>query len=1123
MFKLEKYDTKSLVMVLAIVLFINIVIIIKTNPNITGLVIQKESGIKTIEKSFNESTTLNLNLRNVRSLRINALFKGKGYAYGYIEINNKTLKIFDTRLKQKFLTISGMVVLNTTMNESINNTTNEANQAINQSVNNETQQESNQSLINNESIKEIDISNECLDTCIIYADQIKKLYINVTNGTLIVHNITYQYMSKQNNPPTQVKAIKPIVLNINESIKINLSQYFTDKDNDSLIYDHSSTPINIAINKDIAIINANKEGVYLLYFYVSDGKEVVKSNEFSIIVKSYQNNISQEMNKTRRNVLERLRNNRRISKELLKKLEKENTTRIIIQVKSKDYLRKLSLYTKLKDKPMPKVIKAMSQYIVMNATPQEIEALLSINDTELVMMDKKFRLMVNETKYIVRAIDTWNTTKGNGSRICLLDTGVDPSVVSYSNGYDFVNNDSSPIDDNGHGTMIAYIIKQLEPETEIVVAKVFNSKGESYASTILEGIDYCLQNNARIMSMSFGSGSYANYCDEDPIANKCLNESLICIAATGNDGYSNITAPSCGSKVISVASVDKNDKLSSFSNINNLTTILAPGQDIYTRTLNNQLIQSSGTSLAVPHISAAIAMLLSINDTMNSSTIKKRIVTTGKPINISGQIYPRIDFLNLLINNQTMNYTEINASQENLSNNTNTSYNISLTDCDQACGVFESTDCNSSYVCSANGDYVCECAWDDLTSTCEGSIKTDCSSLSSACIPGISTVSPYSCFSCGNTVSQEFNLTKDLTCSYDFLVVGADNIDIDCQGHKVTGSGSSPYKGINIGTHNNTNINDCFINSFYYGIYQSDGENTTLKSSTINNSYFAVFTTNTDNFLIEDSNFTSNTYDADLSTGTQNVIALNTSISDSKVTVSSGTFWFKHKIKMKAYNGEGTIRANFVGEDALGDETISTSAVSTTNWLNVGEYKKTSSGKTSLLPWSFNITPQTTGLLANPFAQKNVNHKFYFTQDGVTYEIYLFPCNGSFRVKDRNNNDLLIIDKYGEMWIRGNLTQDIQYCSDLSTIKFCLKNPSGYAMVGLETNGNLHQPLDYGGLSENLASITPAGNNDFIVKNRDGTVVAMIDEYGEIYLLREFLNGSNGYYEGCYGTDVEGE
>jgi subtilisin family serine protease len=137
--------------------------------------------------------------------------------------------------------------------------------------------------------------------------------------------------------------------------------------------------------------------------------------------------------------------------------------------------------------------------------------------------------------------------KGTGIKVAILDTGIDYEHsdlnANYISGYDFANNDSDPMDDNGHGTHCAGIVAAedneggvvgVAPEADLYAVKVVDSGGSGYVSDVVAGIQWSVDNGMDVISMSvgsdFGSTSLETACDN------AYSSGVLLVAAAGNDG-----------------------------------------------------------------------------------------------------------------------------------------------------------------------------------------------------------------------------------------------------------------------------------------------------------------------------------------------------------------------------------------------------------------------------------------------------------------------------------------------------------------------------------------------------------------------------------------------------------
>ena len=112
--------------------------------------------------------------------------------------------------------------------------------------------------------------------------------------------------------------------------------------------------------------------------------------------------------------------------------------------------------------------------------------------------------------------------KGTGIKVAILDSGIDynhPDLNdNYQGGYDYVNNDKDPMDDNGHGTHCAGIVAAednvegvvgVAPGADLYAVKVLDGGGNGYGSDVIAGIQWSVKNGMQVISMSLGGGTYS--------------------------------------------------------------------------------------------------------------------------------------------------------------------------------------------------------------------------------------------------------------------------------------------------------------------------------------------------------------------------------------------------------------------------------------------------------------------------------------------------------------------------------------------------------------------------------------------------------------------------------------
>lgn len=264
----------------------------------------------------------------------------------------------------------------------------------------------------------------------------------------------------------------------------------------------------------------------------------------------------------------------------------------------------------------------------------------------------------------VSAQGAWDVTKGSSSvLIAVVDTGVDldhPDLdgkVRTDLDWDFVNNDASAQDDNGHGTHVAGIaaaetnnstgIAGMCPNCQILPVKVLSSSGSGTYSAIASGIRYAADKGAKVINLSLG-GSAGSTALSDAV-NYANSKGALLVCAAGNSNTSAASYPAYYSACVAVAATDSNDNRASFSNYGTWVDTSAPGVSIYATYWNNTYASLNGTSMAAPHVAGLAGLLFSQGRTQ--STVRTRLTssTYTDPVN-STSIPRRINALKAVSN-----------------------------------------------------------------------------------------------------------------------------------------------------------------------------------------------------------------------------------------------------------------------------------------------------------------------------------------------------------------------------------------------------------------------------------------------------------------------------------------
>lgn len=218
----------------------------------------------------------------------------------------------------------------------------------------------------------------------------------------------------------------------------------------------------------------------------------------------------------------------------------------------------------------------------------------------------------------------WRFSKGAGVVVAVLDTGCDllheDLADSFVPGYNFVDNSTTPIDKNGHGTHVAGTIAAsdnnrgivgIAPEAKIMPLKCLGDNGAGSSRWIASAIRYAADNGADIISMSLGMGSVSNAIES--AMKHAKSKGCLIFSAAGNSGNNvDVQFPANSSYTISIGAVDKKLHVCNFSCSGETLDFLAPGQDIISCTPNNTYSKTSGTSMATPFASGCAALFLSL-------------------------------------------------------------------------------------------------------------------------------------------------------------------------------------------------------------------------------------------------------------------------------------------------------------------------------------------------------------------------------------------------------------------------------------------------------------------------------------------------------------------------------
>jgi hypothetical protein len=231
--------------------------------------------------------------------------------------------------------------------------------------------------------------------------------------------------------------------------------------------------------------------------------------------------------------------------------------------------------------------------------------------------------------------------------ICIIDSGF---LVSHEDlqginvdGYD----GNLPWNQDGltHGTHVAGTIAAVNNDFGVVgvtpgtvnlyIVRVFADDGDwAYASTLIDAANRCASAGANIISMSLGGGDPS--LPEQQAYDLLYAQGILTIAAAGNDGNNEFLYPASHPSVMSVAAIDSNKAVASFSQRNSQVDIAAPGVGVLS-TVGSSYESYDGTSMATPHVSAVAALVWSAMPSATNKDVRSALYSSAEDLGVAGR------------------------------------------------------------------------------------------------------------------------------------------------------------------------------------------------------------------------------------------------------------------------------------------------------------------------------------------------------------------------------------------------------------------------------------------------------------------------------------------------------
>jgi subtilisin family serine protease len=275
----------------------------------------------------------------------------------------------------------------------------------------------------------------------------------------------------------------------------------------------------------------------------------------------------------------------------------------------------------------------------------------------------------------IGATAAWDVATGGDITVAVVDTGLDyrhPDLVANTwtnpsdpangqdddgdgfvddvHGVDFINDDSDPMDDSGHGTHVAGIVGArgdnsigtvgVNWSVRIMPLKFLDRNGDGNTADAAQAIAYAVDHGAKVINASWGGTAFSQTLYQ-AVAN-ASDHGVLLVSAAGNEGANGDVAPDYPAgfslpNVISVAATDRNDRLLDFSNYGRRTVQLAAPGDEIDSTVPPSVDASgytefSGTSMAAPFVSGAAALYLSRWPGSSVGLVRDALLRTTVPL-----------------------------------------------------------------------------------------------------------------------------------------------------------------------------------------------------------------------------------------------------------------------------------------------------------------------------------------------------------------------------------------------------------------------------------------------------------------------------------------------------------
>jgi cell wall-associated protease len=236
--------------------------------------------------------------------------------------------------------------------------------------------------------------------------------------------------------------------------------------------------------------------------------------------------------------------------------------------------------------------------------------------------------------------------------------GATNAAILPCNGFNFLDNNNSVIDDIGHGTHVAGVIAAnrnnigvagaADPRVKIMPLKVLNSQvngfvynGKVITDIIADALTFAVQNGAEVVNLSLGWPKLVDLAKVKAAFDLAEKNNVTIIAAAGNNDKDLPTFPCAYENVICVGAIDNRGDLTDFTNYGSKVDVVAPGESIvstFPSALESRVLRiknyesKRGSSQAAPFVTAAIATLKLLHPGLSNDQVRDLLFRSSKKL-----------------------------------------------------------------------------------------------------------------------------------------------------------------------------------------------------------------------------------------------------------------------------------------------------------------------------------------------------------------------------------------------------------------------------------------------------------------------------------------------------------